>query len=165
MVTWAEFKAAAPDMAAEGRRLLYRGKGGEGGGALLATVREGDPPRIHPISVGIVDDRLYAFINPSPKRRDLTTDGRYALHTHQDPAAPREFSVRGRAVLVDAPDVRSTVGAEWSFEADETYDLFEFSIESALLGIRDGPDEWPPRYTSWSAPADRFLREEPRTAS
>ena len=56
-------------------------------------------------------------------------------------------------------------GPSWSFEPDETYDLFEFSIESALLGIRDGPDEWPPRYTSWAAASDRFLREEPRTAS
>ncbi len=163
MVTWAEFSDAAPDLAAEGRRLIYRGEGGE---MLLATVRDGDPPRIHPISVGIVGERLYAFIiNHSPKRRDLATDGRYALHTHQDPAVPREFSVRGRAVLIDAADVRSAVGAEWSFEPDETYDLFEFLIESALLGIRDGPDEWPPRYTSWSAPADRFLREEPRTDS
>jgi hypothetical protein len=162
MVTWAEFKAAAPDLAAEGRRLIYRGKSGE---VLLATVREGDPPRIHPISVGIVDDRLYAFINRSPKRRDLATDGRYAMHTHQDPAAPKEFSVRGRAVLVDAADVRSAVAATWSFEPDETYDLFEFSIDSALLGLRDDPDEWPPRYTSWPGVADRFAREEPRTAS
>lgn len=162
MVTWADFKAAAPDLAAEGRRLIYRGDHGE---ALLATVRADEPPRIHPISVGIVDDRLYAFINPSPKRRDLATDGRYALHTHPDPAAPREFSVRGRAVLIKAPDVRAAVEAAWSFEPDETYDLFEFSIESALLGIRDGPDEWPPRYTSWAAPADRFAGEEPRTAS
>lgn len=162
MVTWAEFNSAAPDLAAAGRRLIYRGDGGE---VLLATVREGEPPRIHPISVGIVDDRLYAFINRSPKRKDLATDGRYAMHTHQDPAAPREFSVRGRAVLIDAADVRSAVGAEWSFEPDETYDLFEFSIESALLGLRDDPDEWPPRYSSWSAPADLFLREELRTDS
>jgi hypothetical protein len=162
MVTWAEFNSAAPDLAAAGRRLIYRGDGGE---VLLATVREAEPPRIHPISVGIVDDRLYAFINRSPKRKDLATDGRYAMHTHQDPAAPKEFSVRGRAILIDAADVRSAVGAEWSFEPDETYDLFEFSIDSALLGLRDDPDEWPPRYTSWSAPADTFLREEPATDS
>jgi len=163
MVTWAEFQAAAPDLAAAGRRLIYRGDHGE---ALLATVRADEPPRIHPISVGIVDDRLYAFITPSPKRRDLATDGRYALHTHQDPAAPREFSVRGRAVLIDAVDVRSAVASAWSFEPDETYDLFEFSIESALLGIRDGTDEWPPRYSSWTAaPAARFARDEPRTDS
>ena len=162
MVTWAEFNAAAPDLADEGRRLFYRGDVGE---ALLATVRGGDPPRIHPISVGIVADRLYAFINPSPKRKDLATDGRYALHTHQDPAVPREFSIRGRAILIDSAEVRSAVGAKWYFEPDETYDLFEFSIESALLGLRDDPDEWPPRYTSWPAASDRFLREEPRTDS
>lgn len=58
MVTWAEFKSAAPDLAGEGRRLLYRGDVGE---ALLATVRDDEPPRIHPIWVGIVDDRLYAW--------------------------------------------------------------------------------------------------------
>jgi hypothetical protein len=162
MVTWAEFQAAAPEIAAEGRRLFYRGDHGE---ALLATVRGEEPPRIHPISVGIVDDRLYAFINRSPKRKDLATDGRYALHTHQDPAVPREFAVRGRAQLVADADVRSAVAAEWSFEPDDTYDLFEFSIESALLGLRDNPDEWPPRYRSWSAAAALDLREEPRTDS
>jgi hypothetical protein len=38
---------------AGGRALFY----GEGhGGALLATIRDGEPPRIHPISVGIVGD-------------------------------------------------------------------------------------------------------------
>lgn len=152
MVTWATFNAAAPDMAAEGRRLMYRGDQGE---ALLATVRADEPPRIHPINVGIIDDHLYAFIGRSPKQRDLATDGRYALHTHQDPAVPREFAIRGRATLVDAADVRSAVAAAWFFEPDETYDLFEFSIESALLGLRNTPDEWPPRYASWSAPAER----------
>jgi pyridoxamine 5'-phosphate oxidase-like protein len=153
MTTWAEFAAAAPELSAEGRRLLYRGESGE---ALLATVRDDEPPRIHPISVAIIDDRLYAFINRSPKRRDLATDGRYALHAHQDPAVPREFTIRGRATLVEADDVRSAVASRWTFEPDETYSLFEFSIDSALLGVRDTPDEWPPRYTSW--PTDEFHR-------
>lgn len=147
MVTWADFTAAAPDLAAEGRRLIYRGDVGE---ALLATVRDDEPPRIHPIWVAIIDDRLYAFITRSPKRRDLASDGRYALHTHQDPVIPKEFSVRGRASLVGAGDVRSSVAARWYFEPDDTYELFEFSVESAVLGIRDGPDEWPPRYSSWA---------------
>ena len=97
MVTWAEFAAAAPDIAAEGRRLIYARGDGE---ALLATVRGDDLPRIHPINVAIVDDRLYAFvISGSPKRHDLELDGRYALHTHQDPAAPSEVGLRGRALL------------------------------------------------------------------
>ncbi len=148
MTTWAEFEAAAPDLAAAGRRLLFRSDHGE---ALLATVRGEAPPRIHPIGVGIVDGRLIAFINASPKRLDLETDGRYALHTHQDPSAPDEFMVRGRASAVGEP-FRSAVAAAWYFEPDETYRLFEFSVEIALLGSR-GPDEWPPRYTSWTAVA------------
>jgi hypothetical protein len=150
MVTWGELSKAAPDIAAAGRRLMYRGDEGE---ALLATVRGDEPPRIHPINVGILDDRLYAFIGRSPKQRDLRLDGRYALHTHQDPAVPREFAVRGRATLIEGTDVRSAVAARWFFEPDETYDLFELSIESAVLGMRDSPNEWPPRYSSWSAPA------------
>ena len=91
MATWAEFDAANPSLAAVGRRLLYREATGE---ALLATVRGDDPPRIHPIWVGIVAGRLYAFILGSAKRTDLERDGRYALHTHIDPAAPSEFSIR-----------------------------------------------------------------------
>ena len=145
MVTWSELAAAAPDIAAEGRRLLYARGDGE---ALLATVRGDEPPRIHPINVGVVDGRLYAFLLRSAKRVDLEQDGRYALHAHQDPAAPDEFSVRGRAHLIDDADVRAVVGGSWFFEIDETYHLFEFSIDSAVLGLRRA-DEWPPRYTRW----------------
>jgi len=145
MVTWSELDAAAPDIAAEGRRLLYARGDGE---ALLATVRDDEPPRIHPINVGIVDGRLYAFLLRSAKRVDMEQDGRCALHTHQDPTAPDEFSVRGRAQLIEDAEVRAAVGGSWFFEIDETYHLFEFSIESAVLGLR-GPDEWPPRYTRW----------------
>jgi hypothetical protein len=145
MVTWSELDAAAPDIAADGRRLLYARGDGE---ALLATVRGNEPPRIHPINVGVVDGRLYAFLLRSAKRVDLEQDGRYALHAHQDPAAPDEFSVRGRAQLIDDAEVRAAVGGSWFFEIDETYHLFEFSIDSAVLGLRRS-DEWPPRYTRW----------------
>ncbi|MEO8229732.1 MAG: pyridoxamine 5'-phosphate oxidase family protein [Chloroflexota bacterium] len=147
MVTWAEFETAAPEMAAEGRRLLYARGDAE---ALLATVRDDEPPRIHPINVGIVQGRLYAFLLRSPKRGDLERDGRFALHTHQDPAAPDEFSVRGRARPIDDTSVWSAVAREWYFTIDETYGLFEFSIESVLLGRR-AADEWPPRYLRWTA--------------
>lgn len=148
MTTWAEFDSAVPELAAEGRRLIYRGDVGE---VLLATVRGDEPPRIHPINVAIVDGRLYGFILRSAKRTDLERDGRYALHTHQDPAAPSEFAVRGHASLVESDADRSAAAAEWSFEVDDTYSLFEFSIEAALLGARDTADDWPPRYSSWTA--------------
>ena len=146
MATWDEFEAAAPDVATAGHALLYRG--GQGG-ALLATVREQEPPRIHPVSVGIIDGRLFAFILPSAKRIDLERDGRYAMHAYVDPDAPSEFAVRGHAEPVVDEAARAGVASRWYFQVDETYRLFEFSIESAVLGLR-GVSEWPPRYRTWS---------------
>ena len=148
MSTWAAFEQAAPDLAAEGRRLIHARGDGE---ALLATVRGDAPPRIHPINVDVVDGRLVAFLLDSPKRRDLAVDGRYALHTHQDPAAPNEFLVRGRAVLVRDGAIRTAVAAVWPFTVDESYELFEFDIATAVLGARPTADDWPPIYTRWAA--------------
>jgi hypothetical protein len=148
MPSWAEFEAATPTLASAGRRLLYRTETGE---ALLATVRGEAPPRIHPIWVKVVDGGLYAFVLKSAKRVDLERDGRYALHTHIDPASPSEFSVRGRATLIETAATIESVGRQWYFEVDDGYELFEFSIESAMLGVRNDADEWPPRYSSWSA--------------
>ena len=150
MVAWSAFEASDPAMADAGRRLLHRTETGE---ALLATVRDVAPPRIHPINVAIVDGRLVAFILPSQKLTDLARDGRYALHAHQDPSAPSEFTLRGRARIVDDPAERTAAAAVWSFEVDDTYTLVEFSIDHAILGER-GPDEWPPRYTSWKPDGD-----------
>src|SRR3954466_9110958 len=147
MASWADFDAAAPEIADEGRRLIYARGDGE---ALLATVRGDDLPRIHPVNVAIVDGRLYAFIIArSPKRLDLETDGRYAMHTHQDPAAPSEVMLRGHARPVTDPPERAAVAAGWAFEVDDDYALFEFDIEIALLGARRTPNDWPPRYQSW----------------
>jgi pyridoxamine 5'-phosphate oxidase-like protein len=154
VATWAEFEAAAPDVAAAGRRLLYRDGRGQ---AMLATVRgEDEPPRMNPITLAIVDGRVFAFILESPKLGDLERDGRYALHSHHDPAAPSEFALRGRARLVADAAVRAAAAAEWEFEVDDTYRLFEFSIDSALVGHRPTADDWPPKYTSWrSTPASK----------
>ena len=146
MTTWAEFEASAPEIANTGWRLLDRDGTGQ---ALLATVSGNAAPRIHPIYLAVVDGRLYAFILRSRKRSDLERDGRFALHAHQDPARPSEFLLRGRAQLVRNGAVRDSVAAGWSFETDESYELFEFSLEDALLGRRDDAEEWPPRYSSW----------------
>jgi hypothetical protein len=147
MVAWGEFAANAPELAATGQRLFLRTGTGE---ALLASVRDDLPPRIHPINVAIVDGRLLAFlIVGSGKVADLAADGRYALHAHQDPAEPHEFQVRGRAREVTDPTARAAAAAAWSFEVDDGYRLFEFSIEHAVYGERGNPDDWPPLYTSW----------------
>ena len=147
--SWATLAAEAPAIATAGRAVLYRF--GEGAG-LLATVRGDVPPRIHPVNVGVVDDGLYVFLLDSAKRRDLAEDGRYALHGHQDPTAPTEFSLRGRARRVEAGPLRDRVASGWFFEVDDSYWLFELWIESAILGER-AADEWPPRYTRWSPSA------------
>jgi hypothetical protein len=144
---WSEFATAAPDLAAAGAAHLDRAEGA----ALLATVRGADtPPRIHPVTVGIVDGGLYVFLLDSAKRKDLAEDGRYALHAHQDMAAPDEFSVRGQAQLVPAGPVRDKVASGWFFEVDDTYWLFELRVQGAILGERSA-DEWPPRYKRWSS--------------
>ncbi len=147
LASWGAFAAAAPEVAAAGARHLD----GSEGAALLATVRgAGAPPRIHPVTVGIKGGGLYVFLLDSAKRGDLAEDGRFALHAHQDPAAPDEFSVRGRARLVPAGEERAKVAEGWYFTVDDTYWLFELRLQSAILGVR-GADEWPPRYTRWSA--------------
>ena len=147
MTDWTEFEAAAPEIAAAGRRLLYRTATGE---ALLATIRGADtPPRIHPIYVAIIEGRLVAFLLRSPKATDLLEDSRYALHAHQDPDAPHEWQVRGRARPIDDEATRARLAAAWYFEVDEDNRLFEFLIEHAILGERASPDDWPPRYSSW----------------
>jgi hypothetical protein len=146
LTAWADFAAAAPALATAGARHLDRSEGA----ALLATIRGAAPPRIHPVTVSIRDGGLYVFLLDSAKRRDLVEDGRYALHAHQDQAAPDEFSVRGRARLVPQGDERDRVASGWYFTVDDTYWLFELRIQSAILGER-AADEWPPRYTRWSA--------------
>jgi len=146
-VSWSDFAAASPEIAAKGAAHLDRAEGA----ALLATVRGAESaPRIHPVTVGIVDGGLYVFLLDSAKRTDLAEDGRYALHAHQDMAAPDEFSVRGRAGFVPHGDIRDKVASGWFFEVDDTYWLFELRVQAAILGER-GADEWPPRYQTWSA--------------
>jgi len=150
-VSWAELETAAPEIAGEGRRLFYARGDGE---AILATIRGDGLPRIHPVNVGLVDGRLYTFvIGSSPKRLDLERDGRYAIHTHQDPMAPSEVALRGHARMVEPGPERDRAAADWPFTVDDSYVLFELQIAAALLGARPTANDWPPRYSAWPARA------------
>jgi Pyridoxamine 5'-phosphate oxidase len=150
MTDWATFADASPELAAAGRRLLERTGSGRG---LLATVRGDAPPRINPVSIGIVDGHLLTFvIVDSAKDRDLLADGRYALHAQWDPAEPHEFLLRGRVRVVEGA-LRQTAIAGWAFEADDGYRLYELEPEQALLGERASEDDWPPVYRSWRSRA------------
>jgi hypothetical protein len=146
MTSWDVFQQAEPEMAEKGRALLYQRGDGEG---LLTTVAANGTPRIHPLNVGVKDGLLLVFVQGhSAKARDLAANPHYALHAHQDPAAPHEFMVRGEARLVTEPAVRQAAAAGWFFTVSDSYPLYELLIEHALLGERTA-DEWPPRYRSW----------------
>ena len=153
MARWSEFEAAAPEMAAAGRETLFRSGSGNG---FLTTINGDALPRTHPVNVGIVDGRLMTFIQgASAKARDLSTDGRYALHAHVDPTRPHEFLLRGRGLVVTDAATREMAVASWPFTPDDAYPLIELDIEHALFGDRADPDAWPPVYTSWRPTQDR----------
>ncbi len=150
MATWADLEAADPTLARTARRLLVEDASRP---PILATVRDGSAPRLHPVNAGIAAGALWTFVGPSAKLRDLLEDGRYALHAWVDPARPVEASVRGRATLVEDPERRASIAASWAFEPDETYRLFELDLDSAVIGARETADDWPPAYRRWSAEA------------
>ena len=147
MARWADFQAQVPAMAEAGHRALFKTGAGEG---FLVTVSADEPPRIHPVNIGIVDGRLLVFVQArSGKTKDLLSDGRYALHAMQDPTEPHEFLVRGRAQQVTDDTLRAAAVAVWPFNPGDDYPLFELDVAHALYGERGSPDDWPPQYTSW----------------
>jgi hypothetical protein len=146
-VRWSEFAAAEPQLAEQGRGLIYRRGDGEG---LLVTVAGDGLPRVHPINVGVVDGRLVAFIqDKSAKARDLESDGRYALHAVYDPEAPHEFLVRGRVLRVTDPATRTSIAQDWFFTVSDAYPLYELMVEHVVFGERPTADDWPPQYRFW----------------
>ncbi len=152
MTSWQAFAATDPALAAEALRLLERSGIGEG---LLASVRGAGLPRIHPVYVQVVEGRLLtAVLAGSAKLDDLARDGRYALHAHQDPAAPHELLIRGRAVEVTDASLRSAAISGWPFSVGDSDLLFELGIDHVVLGVRADPDAWPPVYQSWHARAN-----------
>ena len=148
MATWADLDAAEARLAEVGFRLLA---GDADRPPVLATTRGEGPPRMHPVNVGIHDGRLWTFIGPSAKLRDLEADGRFALHAWLNPAEPNEFVVRGRATPSRDPGIRDEVMAGWPFTPDDSFVLFELHVADASLGERPDPAAWPPRYRRWHA--------------
>jgi hypothetical protein len=152
MATWAEFEAAAPEVASGGRELLTQFGIGL---AFLSTVRPDGGPRLHPICVILADGGLFAFLVPSPKSSDLARDGRFALHAFAPEKVDDEFAVTGRATLVDDAGRRGKVAAEYRSPEGKLIPvadhdrLFELGIESALLARYRFRGDWPPTYTRW----------------
>jgi hypothetical protein len=124
--------------------------------AFLATVRSDGAPRLHPVCPVLSGRRLFVLITAaSPKRRDLLRDGRYALQTFPQPKpGSDEFSVTGRATLVEDPAVRSAVLADARHMADRSETLFELSIDRVLHTRWENPltPQMRPVQRKWRAP-------------
>jgi hypothetical protein len=135
MASWSEFVSAAPRLAAQVRALFEQYGQGLG---YLATVRADGGPRVHPVSPVITDDGLFCFVIPSPKRRDLELDGRYALHSYPPEHTNDEAYVAGTAVPVTDPRRIEELAGRFRAAAQVDWRLFELSIDVAMVG-RTGP--------------------------
>ena len=131
MVTWKELAAAEPDLADVGRALLFQF---DVGLAFLASVRRDGAPRLHPVCPVLSNDRLFVLITPtSPKRQDLTRDGRFALQSFLQPkAGSDEFYVTGKAELVDDQAVRTDILRAAKHMADASEIAFELWIDRVM---------------------------------
>ena len=157
-MTWAEFVEAAPELAEDGRALLYQYGVGL---AFLATVRADGGPRTHPMCPLVSDRGLFAFLVPSPKRVDLVRDARYAMHSFPAENNEDAFYLTGRARPVADDVTRDELGAQ--FLAERTIsepppdfheqELFEFHIDRCMLTRTTGHGDPNPRHTVWRSPS------------
>lgn len=145
-VSWARFTSAAPALS-EQVRSLFEQYGPAFG--YLATVRADGGPRVHPISPVIADGGLFCFILPSPKRRDLERDGRYALHAYPAEHSDDEAYLAGHAVPVTSERRRARLARRHRAAPGVNWRLFELRISVAMLTRRfDGA---PPEHHIWRA--------------
>ena len=154
MPRWNEFAAQAPEIAEQGRSLIYQFGIGLG---FLATVRKDGGPRLHPFCPIQAAGGLYGLIIASPKRDDLLRNGQYAIHTFPKEESDDEFYLTGTAHREHDAAIREEVVASYRATGGNTNDdewLFEFDIERVLLAIykkRSEGNTWPPTYSKWAA--------------
>jgi hypothetical protein len=131
MLTWKAFAADEPELAEVGRALLFQFGVGL---AFLASVRKDGAPRLHPVCPVVSDGRLFVLITrASPKRYDLVRDGRYALQTFPQPKpGSDEFSIAGRARLIEDEPTRSAVLRDAKHMADASEIVFELLVDRVM---------------------------------
>ena len=144
MTTWSEFTKQAPELAAFGEARFQSGV------AYLGTLRADGSPRVHPVTP-IVGEQLFLFMEPtSPKGKDLQRDARYTLHCSvaNSDGGEGEFYVRGRATLIDDPQMREQAVQASSYPPADRYILFAFTVEFAFMNIyadgKPNPRRWQP---------------------
>lgn len=134
-VSWSDFEAAEPQMAAFGRDRL------DGKVAYLGTVRRDGTPRVHPVTPILGASTCFLFIDPaSRKLRDLSHDGRYSLHCAMSDSSGSsgEFQMCGRVARIDAAAVREVAQTASTFKPPERFLLFELLVEEVVTTVYRG---------------------------
>jgi hypothetical protein len=132
VISWSQFAAAAPDLAAFGKQRLEKRI------AYLATIRNDGSPRVHPVSPFIAQGRLFVHMEPaSPKGHDLRRDARYSMHcaVEDNSGGEGEFFIRGHGKEISDTESREMAFRQskaMGYEPKERYVLFELSIEEAM---------------------------------
>lgn len=148
---WAEFEAAAPEIARPARERFDRSRV-----ALLGTLRRDGSPRISPVEPFFVQGHLLVgAMTWSLKARDLLSDPRCVLHsavTAPDAGEP-ELKLYGRAPeILDQALRRSSSETWWAARPTEDARVFSLDIEQAAL-IEWDLEHGEMSLTRWS-PAD-----------
>ena len=129
MTSWTKFAQQAPELAEFGKTRFQSGV------AYLGTLRPDGSPRVHPVTP-IIGEQLFLFMEPtSPKGKDLQRDPRYTLHCSVEDSngGGGEFYVSGRATLIADPLIREQAVRASSYDPQDHYILFIFSIEFAFM--------------------------------
>ena len=146
MYSWLELEAAAPEIAAFGAQRL------DGKLAYLATVREDEKPRLHPVTPIIGAGHCFLFVEPStPKAQDLLSSGWYSLHCamNDSSGSSGEFILNGRVQAVTDGALRALAESVSNYRPAARTVLFELSIyEAHAIDYRFGRAHrrrWPER--------------------
>ena len=167
MTTWRELTNIDPGLAASGRPLLLN-CAATWGVALLGTTRSSGAPRISPLCVYILDERLLVTTE-GWKEKELARDNRYFLHTYWTEGQD-EFAVAGEASQpLRGDDLASLIAVEprlsWSPTVRE---LDLMSAHAVIYKNFPGPDTFA-EVASWrpGMPTRRWVRDEspPETPS
>lgn len=140
MTTWADFEAAAPEVAEQGRELIDRY-----GFVLAGTIRKDGTPRISPVEARVVEGHLMlVMICGTLKARDILRDPRIVLNTPfvdlSDPIA--EFKLRGRVTEVGDPGLRAAAAdateAASGWRPRDDWHVFSVDVEDAAFIYWEG---------------------------
>ena len=146
---WADFEAAAPELAALGMAGFR-----EGGLCIIGTLAADGWPRLSPNEIYFPGgELLLGMMRSSRKSKDLERDSRISVMTPQcDRDATRgDFKIYGRAVPITDPELRrayaDAVFAAIDWRPIDPYPLFAVDIErAAYIDFADNH-----RLIRWSA--------------